>query len=77
MFIKRIGKSEAINEKYVDRIYTRKDETDEGIKYVVVAEVVILELDTVTHDALRIAEYDTPEEAEKAFNDLLKSLNRG
>ncbi len=75
MFIKRIGKNEAVNSKYVDRIYTRKDETDDGIKYVVVAEVIMEMYDTVTRDPLRIAEYDTPEEAEKAFIGLLEQLN--
>jgi len=77
MFIKKIGKNYAINSECIDSIYTRKDETDEGTKYALVAEIYLAEIEGCEphYHAERLGYYDTQEAADKAFNDLLEQLN--
>jgi hypothetical protein len=71
MFVKRIDKNEAINLDYVNRIYVRKDETDDGINYAIVAEMW-LEGENGSYEAIRLGSFETQEVADKAFIDLLK-----
>ena len=71
MFVKRIDKNEAINFDYVNRIYVRKDETDDGVKYAIVAEMW-LEGENGSYEAIRLGSFETREEAETEFANLMK-----
>ena len=75
MFIKILGKTTAINFRFVNRFYVRKDETDDGITYVIVAEMY-LEGDNGAYEALRIASFETREKANDEFFKLLERLNQ-
>jgi hypothetical protein len=74
MFVKRIDKNEAINLDYVNRIYVRKDETDDGINYAIVAEMW-LEGENGSYEAIRLGSYDAKEEAEAEFVNLMKLVD--
>jgi len=71
MFVKRLDRHEAINLDYVNRIYVRKDEIDDGIKYAIVAEMW-LEGEDGSYEAIRLGSFDTREEAEAQFENLMK-----
>jgi hypothetical protein len=71
MFVKRLGRHEAINFDYVNRIYVRKDETDDGVKYAIVAEMW-LEGENGSYEAIRLGSFETREEAETEFENLMK-----
>jgi len=79
MFIRKIESTDAINSNQIERLYVRKDETDEGVKYAVVAEICLkaTEGSEAHYHSERLSSFDTLEAAQEEFDDLIDILNEG